>query len=121
VYLGVPLEACIAELKRAAVSQAGGLASILPRELHTVSVSGLGVLDLTDSMNLALLDISATELRSDDWTLCQWIAEAAHFLGAEGIVAPSATGVGLVVAAFDDRIGGERLTVRESTVVTSLD
>ena len=36
--------------------------------------------------------------------LCQEVGEAAHHLGREGILAPSATGTGTVLAVFVERV-----------------
>lgn len=48
---------------------------------------------------------SATlSLRSNDAAKCQQIGESAHHLGLEGILAPSATGEGVVLAVFFDRL-----------------
>ena len=43
-------------------------------------------------------------LRADDPKQCQEIGGAAHHLGLEGILAPSATGSGTVLAVFVERL-----------------
>ena len=97
IYLAVPVETCLAELRRAATEQARGLASILPRELHTISVVGQNVINVAGLESQNTAGVNADELRSDVWAPCQTIAEAAHFLGLHRVAAPSATGIGLVV------------------------
>jgi hypothetical protein len=50
------------------------------------------------------LELSDAELRSAAANRCRAIGEAANQLGFEGILAPSATGVGTVLAVFFDRL-----------------
>lgn len=50
------------------------------------------------------LGLTLEDVEDDDWTVCQAVGEAAHFLALAGVAAPSASGVGLVVAAFEDRV-----------------
>jgi hypothetical protein len=51
--------------------------------------------------------LSDSELRSNDAAKCQQIGESAYHLGLEGTLAPSATGDGVVLAVFFDRLHAE--------------
>jgi hypothetical protein len=50
------------------------------------------------------LEFSDAELMAADAKRCRLIGEVAHQPGLEGILAPSATGVGTVLAVFFDRL-----------------
>ena len=75
------------------------------RKLHDVEVTGLPVLDLTAHGALDHVGLRLDDIADDDWSACQAVGEAAHFLGVTGIVAPSATQVGIIVVAFETRVG----------------
>jgi RES domain-containing protein len=62
------------------------------------------MLDLRDPAARASLELSDAELKTNDAAECQQIGEAAHYLGLEGILAPSAAGKGTVLAVFFDRL-----------------
>ncbi|MCA9829971.1 MAG: RES family NAD+ phosphorylase [Dehalococcoidia bacterium] len=120
VYLAVPVEAAVEEFRRMAEGQARGAASFLPRDLHTVRVQPIQVLDLTNPTTVASLGLTYEELTMEGRSLCQEIAQAAHFLGYQGIIAPSATGTGDVIAVFDDRISLMELEVIETNELSSM-
>ncbi len=104
LYLGLDPQTTAAELRRLAHRQAMPVASLLPRTLHTLRVSLGIVLDLRPQEVLGRLGIGET-IRGDDMQPTQAIGEAAHYLGIEGILAPSATGVGDILPVFFDRLG----------------
>lgn len=58
------------------------------------------------------------DIDDDDWTACQAVGQAAHFLNFGGVLAPSASGAGLVLAAFENRVGPGRLSLRETQPLT---
>ena len=119
-YLAQPEEACIAEFLRMAEGQARGPSSFLPRDVYTLAVSDLEVLDLRPPNNLAKVGLSVEDIQSRERGRCQEIGAAAHFLGFQGIVAPSATGIGIVIAAFDGKIRDGQLTVVEKRALADL-
>lgn len=84
------------------------------RELHDVQVAGLAVLDLTADGALDHVGLTLEDIADDDWSACQAVGEAAHFLGMAGITAPSATRAGIVVAAFETLVAPGQLTVLQS-------
>lgn len=58
------------------------------------------ILDLSTEQNLSLLGLSAQDVTGDDVAVCQRIGEAAHRLGFEGMLVPSATGAGSNLIVF---------------------
>jgi len=89
-----------AELARA-VRRAGlAGAKLGPRRLATIHVRLARVLDLTTEPNRAALGVTGADLTADDSSLPQRIGEAAHRLGYEAVLAPSAAGSGQVLAIF---------------------
>lgn len=113
IYLAQPERSCMAELARAAERGGFPLRALLRRgrQLHTLEVRGLPVLDLTSAEALDHVGLTLEDVEDDDWTACQAVGEAAHFLAMAGVAAPSATGVGLVVAAFEDRVKAGHLAL----------
>lgn len=110
IYLSQPRTACVAEFHRMAQGQARGPSSFLPRTVHRINVTDLLVVDLTgDGLGDVGLDIN--DIGADDRSPCQLVGEAAHFLGAAGVVAPSATGLGLTIAVFETRVRGQLVIV----------
>jgi RES domain-containing protein len=113
IYLAQPLATCLLEFDR--LAEANGIDPITmlrsPRTLHTIEVRDLPVLDLRDPDRLAYVGLSPDDIADDDWTACQTVGHAAHFLDMSGIVAASATGQGVVIAAFEARVGPDQLTV----------
>lgn len=114
IYLAQPEKSCMAELARSADRGGFPLGALLRRgrELHTMEVRELPLLDLTKVEALDHVGLTLEDVEGDDWTACQAVGEAVHFLALAGVAAPSATGVGLVVAAFEDRIKAGQLANR---------
>lgn len=102
VYAALDTDTVDREFLRSMQRAGMPLTSVRPRRRATISVQLSRVLDLTDADVLATLEIAATDLTGDDVTLSQRLGGAAHHLGFEAIVAPSATGTGIVLAFFLD-------------------
>jgi RES domain-containing protein len=103
------------ELARAARRAGMSLAMMGPRRLATIRVQLSRVLDLTRADVQAALGVSITDLISEDTTLPQAIGEAAHHLGYEAVLAPSAAGDGYALAIFlDNRAADSVLEVIET-------
>lgn len=122
LYLATPLTSCLAELRRMANGQGLEVVDLLRgrrlRELHTIEVRDAQVLDLRESTALARVGLEPSDIADDDWSGCQAIGQAAHFLGLGGILAPSATGVGNVFAAFESRLQPGQLSLSKSEPLT---
>lgn len=112
VYLAFPVEACVAEFLRMAEGQARGVASFLPRQLHEIECDSLSVVDLTIPGALPLVGLHMDDLASRDYRKCQDVGAASYFLGHQGVLAPSATGLGSVLAVFEPRLAPDQLRLR---------
>jgi RES domain-containing protein len=104
LYLGLDVETVADEFHRLARRQGLTPDAFLPRELHRFDVRLEGVLDLREADARRAVDLSDRQLRGDDPGPCQEIGEAAHYVGLEGILAPSAAGPGTVLAIFLERL-----------------
>jgi RES domain-containing protein len=83
-----------------AAGQGAGVDSFLPRDLHLIEVGGLQVVDLRAPNALLAVGLTLRDLSDPDWAVCQRVGDAADTLGLGGVLAPSATGVGDVLAVF---------------------
>lgn len=119
VYLAAPLKACLGEVERTAASQGTSPEVMLKAEyrLHTVEITDIPILDLRSKEALAHVGLTPSDIEDPDWTACQSIGNAAWFLGHAGVLAPSATGSGNVLAAFETR-ASPFLTVTRSEPLT---
>lgn len=116
IYLAEPLRACMREFGRAAQAAAIDPAAMIRRGfvLHTIAVADLPVIDLRSPEALAFVGLSLEDIADEDWSACQTVGHAAWFLEFGGVLAPSATGDGFVLAAFEGRLQSGQLTVRTS-------
>ena len=94
-----------AEFRRLALRSGRSTADFLPRQLYEIDVRLQLVLNLTDRALVAALGLDASDLVSDDLMKCQALGDAAHYLGTEAVLAPSAAGAGVALAIFTDRLG----------------
>lgn len=119
-YLALPESACIGELDMAATSQGMTSETFLaaPKVFHSLAVTRLPVLDLRAPETLEQVGLTIDDIAGDDWDACQSVGHAAWFLEFGGVLAPSATGNGYVLAAFEDRIDPGSITVTSSTPLT---
>lgn len=93
----------------------------MPRHLLEFEVKLDALLDLTDPEAVKAVGLEEGNLRADDAALCQDVGEAAHHLGREGVLAPSATGEGVVLAIFVERLlPASRFEVVSTTVWESV-
>lgn len=87
-------------------------------ELHTLGAHDLRVLDLRSDSALNQVGLTIDDIADEDWTACQAVGHAAYFLDYDGVLAPSASGVGLVVAAFGGRLAPDQLEVEDTQLLT---
>lgn len=121
IYLATPAQTCALEAQRAA-NGLGTTPEVMLEAaylLHTVEVREVQVLDLRASQHLEMVGLTPADLLDDDWTACQSVAHAAWFLDYQGVIAPSASGRGFVVAAFEGRLDLHQLSVKESQPFTT--
>lgn len=64
-------------------------------ELHTLDAHDLRVLDLRSDSALNQVGLTTDDIADEDWTACQAVGHAAYFLDYDGVLAPSASGLGL--------------------------
>jgi RES domain-containing protein len=115
LYLGLDASTVVAEFYRFAEKQGMPPENLLPRKLITCHLELSASVDFRDQIAWPELGLSSVVIESDDSALCQRLGDAAHYVGFEGILAPSATGSGDVVAVFTDRLrAGSRIDVMET-------
>ena len=120
VYLAEPVDTCVAEFLRMARGQARGAESFRPRQLHVVRATELELVDLTTEAALGLVGLSESNIADDDWASWQRVGEVIHFLGYQGLRAPSATGLGTVFGIFETRLRHQQLKVVETRPIGPL-
>lgn len=109
LYTATPIEAVLAEFRRMAQRQGRAESDYVDRRLVTYHVVLHGMLDLTQADNLAALGLTRAIITADDVLPCQAIGEAAHYVGYEGILAPSAIATGTVAAIFPAKLGPDSI------------
>lgn len=107
LYLAADPATVIAEFQRLAGRQGIDPSAFLPRAMYSYDVNLSALLDLTRPESRGAVGLPESDLRSDDLTACQAVGEAAYVCRRSGVIAPSATGVGVVVAVFPDCLAPE--------------
>jgi RES domain-containing protein len=102
LYLALDVATAVAEFKRLATKHGRQLEDFLPRDLFTYKVRLQHVIDLRVPEHAAALGVGLTE--EGDPRTFQLAGEAAHHVGFEAILAPSATRAGDILALFLDRL-----------------
>lgn len=98
IYTASSVEAVDAEFRRVLAS--ASLFVVRPRVLAVIRLDLERVLDLRSEDVRRALGIRVEDIVGDDPSTPRAIGEAAQYLGYEAVVAPSATGIGDVVAVF---------------------
>ena len=99
LYLARPISTCRAEFLRMAHGQGRGPESFLPRRVHIIAVTNLAVVDLRSDEALLSVGLDRNAI-GGNWGPCQAVGDAADTLGLGGLLVPSATGSGEVLAVF---------------------
>jgi RES domain-containing protein len=107
LYLALDIATVVAEFHRLARRQGLAPDAFLPRELHRFDVHLVAVLDLRPDVVRDALGLDERALTGNDVAVCRAVATAAHSLGLEGLLAPSAAGEGVVLAVFLDALRPE--------------
>lgn len=107
LYLALAQATVVAEFYRLAERQGRTPADFLPRQMHRYEVTLAATLDLRTTAAQDSLCLTPDALRAPDARRCQEVGAAAHYLGFEGIIAPSASGIGTVLAVFFDSLRAE--------------
>jgi RES domain-containing protein len=121
IYLASSRSACAGEARRAAEAIGTSPEVMLqaPYLLHTIDAREVLALDLTSPDIMETVGLTPADIADPDWTACQAVGHAAWFLGFQGILAPSASGAGTVLAAFEGRLDFHQLTVNRSVPFTA--
>lgn len=114
VYLAFPEEACVQEFLRMANKQPGGPAAFRTRVVHEIAVESLRVLDLRTHDALNAVGLEPSDIQSPDMSNCQRVGDAAFYLHLQGVLTLSATGVGNVLAVFEEHAEPGQLRVLAS-------
>lgn len=126
IYLGQPKESVVAEAYRHLVEDVEGMTPerVRSRYLVTAEVAVGLVVDLRSPTARLSVGLGDADLYSEvgDYSACQRIGHVAHQLNRHGVIAPSATGLGLTLALFVDFLSPAELPRRigEPVVWTSL-
>jgi RES domain-containing protein len=100
VYTAADTATVDAEFERLLARSGLTAQSLQPRQLTTIDLELSHVLDLRDEAILDALGVRAPDLIGDDPALTRRIGEAAHAMGYEALISPSAAGAGDVIAIF---------------------
>lgn len=120
LYLALDEATVAREFQRLAARSGRSPADFLPRTMYTYAVDLRDLLDLEQAGALEELGASLEVITSDDVSQCQEIGRHAHYLGREGVMAPSATGSGTVLAVYVDRLhAGSEISVVDAEAWTS--
>lgn len=104
LYLALNPSIAAAEFYRRSAREGRPPEDLLPRRLYRYRIDLGAVLHFAGQVELTQVDLSPADVSSDDLSRCQAVGEAAHYLGFEGILAPSATSAGETLAVFFDRL-----------------
>lgn len=100
IYTGLTPQSTAAEFHRLAKRNHIEPAALLPRTLCIIRVELHAVLDLRAAEALKAVALDSGIVLGDDVRPCRRVGEAAHKLGLEGLLAPSATGTGEVLVIY---------------------
>ncbi|MDQ3432920.1 MAG: RES family NAD+ phosphorylase [Actinomycetota bacterium] len=119
LYLGLDVGVVTAEFYRHLARLGLRAEDVLPRVMYLYDVRLSRVLDLRSPETWTDLGLTADRIRGRDQRHCQAVSDAAHYLGMEGLIAPSAAGEGEILVIFLDRQAPESaLHVGESETWT---
>ncbi|MDP8247277.1 MAG: RES family NAD+ phosphorylase [Candidatus Tritonobacter lacicola] len=115
LYLALSKTALKAEIK-SAMKRAGLEESVyFPRKIAETSIILSRVIDFRKAETRKKWGLTLADIQSLDWHKCQSVAGKVREAGYEGIVFPSATGVGANIAVFRDRLSEKSLVEIMST------
>lgn len=104
LYLALDVATAVREFHRLASKQGLAAKDFLPRDLVTYDIRLQHVIDLRIDEHAVTLNLDRGPMAADDPSACQLVGEAAHHAGFEAVLAPSATGIGYIVAVYLDRM-----------------
>jgi len=118
VYTALSIQTVADEFFRFAQKHSLPIESLLPRSVCVIEAHLEAVLDLRTVEAFTAVGLVEEDIYGDDWTSCQVVGAAAHHLDLEGILAPSATGHGEILAVFENQLvkaNSRMLTIQRDT------
>lgn len=113
LYMSSDRDSAVAEIHSLLNSQ-----PVFPSKIrffaHRIALRAAALLRFQAIADLVPLGIDEAGYRERDYTQTQKIADAAYFLGFEGIVAPSARWNGHTIAVFTDRLDPAEIRIEHS-------
>lgn len=117
LYTSLERDGAIAEI-HALLAMQPVFPSRIAFRVHRLRVETQTTLHLADLAALEALGIDISNYRSRDYARTQDVADAAYFLGFDGLIAPSARWECLNAMLFTDRIDADALSLDESDADT---
>ena len=102
IYTSLERETAISEADYAIASQP--VRPSASRQLHQVRVTVAKAIDLTGRGLLARMGVDGNELTAVDQNACRTVGGAAHWLGYDALLVPSARAVGTNLVIYSDRL-----------------
>lgn len=102
IYTSCERETALAEADYAIASQP--VRPSTSRQLYRMRVTVLKGVDLSDRGRLADVGVGEIELVSVDQAACRTVGGAAHWLGYDGLLVPSARAAGTNLVLYADRL-----------------
>lgn len=100
IYTALSRETAAAELYRFAARSSLSVRDFLPRKLCVLHACLASVVDLRSEEALSTVELSLEDVTDPDWTACRTVGAATYKFGLEGLLVPSATGVGEALVIF---------------------
>jgi hypothetical protein len=113
LYTSLEREGAIAEI-HALLSMQPVFPSKIRFYVHRITVSAHRTLRLADLPTLSKLGVDVSRYREREYSGTQPIADAAYFLGFDGLIAPSARWECLNAVLFTDRISPSEIQAAET-------
>lgn len=121
LYTSPSLDVVLAEIRRKAQRAGFAPADLMPRRLVTYEVDLQRILDLADEGHREAIGFSLSVVTDDDVRICQAVGEAAHYVGFEGVLAPSAASPGDALSIFVNKLlPGSAINVVSDELVDKL-
>lgn len=121
VYVALEPITAIRELVRYSELVGMPVDRMLPRTLLSLQLHVRQVLDLTDNAVCREWGLTSADMTNTSREVCWEIGRAAYRAGYEAIQFRSATGAGVCMAVFKDRLQpGSRLEMESSEIITTI-
>jgi hypothetical protein len=113
LYTSLDRDGAVAEI-HALLSLQPVFPSKLRFHMHRLTIAARHTLRIADTGLLARLGVNLPEYRQRTYSRSQEIADAAYFLGFDGLIAPSARWTCLNLVVFTERIESEAMNLQQT-------